>query len=133
MSNGVMELAQTVRSIRPMVPAKAFETSKRFYTDLGFQPRSLTDNLVEMRLGAYAFILQGYYVRQWADNSVMHMSVSDLRLWWNHILSLDRPSRYGVKSPERATIGRLRRSRERDRPVGCALENCGKRILKAWR
>lgn len=99
MSNGVMELAQAVRSMRPMVPAKIFEISKRFYIDLGFQPRPLTDNLVEMRLGAYAFILQGYYVPQWADNFVMHMSVSDLKLWWDHIVSLDLPSRYGVKSP----------------------------------
>ena len=60
MSNGVMELAQTVRSMRPIVPAKVFEISKRCYIDLGFQPRPLTDNLVEMRLGGYAFILQGY-------------------------------------------------------------------------
>jgi hypothetical protein len=82
-----------------MVPAKAFEISKRFYVDLGFHPRPLTDNIVEMRLGAYAFILQGYYVQAWADNFVMHMSVSDVRLWWNHIVSLDLPSRYGVKSP----------------------------------
>ena len=99
MSNRVMDLAQTVRSMRPIVPAKSFEISKRFYIDLGFQPRELTDNLVEMRLGAYAFVLQGYYVQQWADNFVIHMSVSDLGLWWAHIVSLDLPSRYGVKSP----------------------------------
>jgi hypothetical protein len=52
MSNGVMDLAQTVRSMRPMVPVKAFEISKRFYMDLGFQPRQPTDHLVEMRPGA---------------------------------------------------------------------------------
>jgi hypothetical protein len=66
MSTGV-ELAQTVRSMRSMVPAKSFEISKRFYIDLGFQARSLTDNLVEMRLGAHAFVRQGYHVQQWAD------------------------------------------------------------------
>ena len=103
MSNGVMEPAQSVRSMRPMVPAKTFEISKRFYIDLGFEPRPLIDNLIEMRLGAYAFILQGYYIQQWAYNFVMHMSVSDLSLWWDHIVSLDLPSRYGVKSP-RATL-----------------------------
>ena len=91
MSNGVMDLAQTVRSMRPIVPAKAFEISTRFYVDLGFQPRQLTDNLVEMRLGAYAFILQGYYVELSADNFVMHMSVCDLALWWKHVVSLDLP------------------------------------------
>ena len=44
MSNGVMELEQAVRSMRPMVPAKSFEISEWFYIDLGFQPRPLTDN-----------------------------------------------------------------------------------------
>jgi hypothetical protein len=99
MSNDVSDLAHTVRSMRPMVPAKSLEISKRFYMDLGFQPRLLTDNLIEMRVGAYAFILQCYYVQQWADNFVMLLSVSDLSLWWNRIVSLDLPSRYGVKSP----------------------------------
>jgi hypothetical protein len=99
MSNDLMRLAQTVRSMRPVVPAKVFEISNRFYIDLGFQPRTLTDKLVEMRLGSCAFILQDYYVQQWADNVVMHMEVSDVSLWWNRIVSLDLPSRYGVKNP----------------------------------
>ena len=98
MSNDPMKLAQTVRSMRPVVPAKVFEISKRFYVDLGFQPHTLTDKLVEMRLGTFAFILQDYYVREWADNFVMHMAVSDVNLWWDHIVSLDLPARYGVKS-----------------------------------
>jgi hypothetical protein len=92
-------LAHTVRAMRPMVPAKDFEISKQFYVDLGFQPQMLTDGLAEMHLGAYSFILQSYYVQQWADNFVMHMRVSDVSLWWDHISALDLPSRYGVKSP----------------------------------
>ena len=99
MSNDQIELAKTVRSMRPIVPAKVFEISNRFYIDLGFERYPLTDKLVEMRLGAYAFLLQDYYVQQWADHVVMHLSVSDLSLWWKHIVSLDLPSRYGVKSP----------------------------------
>jgi hypothetical protein len=91
-------LAHTVRSIRPMVPAKDFEISKRFYLDLGFQPEQLSDKLIEMHLGAYSFILQAYYVEQWADNFVMHMLVSDLRLWWDRIVALDLGSRYGIKT-----------------------------------
>jgi hypothetical protein len=58
----------------------------------------LTDNLVETHLGSYSFILQGYYVQQWADNFVMHMRVSDVRLWWDHIARLDLAARYGVKT-----------------------------------
>jgi hypothetical protein len=34
------ELARTVKAMRPMVPARNFETSKRFYEELGFRPES---------------------------------------------------------------------------------------------
>jgi hypothetical protein len=91
-------LAQTVTSMRPMVPAKDFAASQRFYVELGFQSRRLTDSLVEMSLGTYSFILQSYYVREWADNFVIHIAVSDLSLWWNHIVSLDLAGRHGVKT-----------------------------------
>ncbi len=91
------DLAQTVTAMRPVVPAKDFETSKRFYVELGFQARPLTDLLVEMRLGPFSFILQAYYVQQWADNSVIHLTVADLAAWWGHILALELPARYGVK------------------------------------
>jgi hypothetical protein len=56
-------------------PAKDFEISKRFYIELGFEPKTLTDQLVEMQLGTFSFILQAYHVQQWVDNFVMHMSV----------------------------------------------------------
>jgi hypothetical protein len=44
------------------------------------------------------FILQSYYVRERADNFVIHFGVSDLSLWWNRIVSLDLVGRYGVKT-----------------------------------
>ncbi len=98
MSTNATTLARTVMAMRPMVPAKDFEVSKRFYIELGFEPKILTDRLVEMQLGAFSFILQAYYVQQWADNFVMHMRVSDVKLWWDHIVRLDLASRYGVKT-----------------------------------
>jgi hypothetical protein len=88
MSVDATNLAQTVTAMRPMVPAKDFEISKRFYVELGFHPRPLTDRLVEMQLGVFSFILQEYYVREWADNFVVHLTVSDLGQWWDHIVSL---------------------------------------------
>jgi hypothetical protein len=98
MSVEAASLSHTVIAMRPMVPAKDFEISKRFYIELGFQPRPLTDQLVEMKLGLFSFILQAYYVRDWADNFVVHVVVSDVGLWWDHIVSLDLPARYGVKT-----------------------------------
>ena len=67
----------TVKAMRPMVPAKDFEISKRFYLELGFRPQTLADRVVEMHLGAYSFILQDYYVEEWANNFVMHVLVDD--------------------------------------------------------
>ena len=97
MSVDTASLSRTVISMRPIVPAKDFDTSKRFYVELGFQPRPLADRLVEMQLGVFSFILQDYYVREWADNFVVHVTVSDLGAWWDHFVSLDLPERYGVK------------------------------------
>jgi hypothetical protein len=91
-------LSQTIRAVRPMVPAKNFDLSLQFYDDLGFQCRMLTDPLAEMTLGSCSSLLQNYYVREWADNFVIHLFVSDLDDWWQHIDALDLPGRYGVKT-----------------------------------
>jgi hypothetical protein len=93
-----IDLADTVKAMRPLVPAKDFETSKRFYEELGFRPEVLADGLVEMHMGAYSFILQAHYVEQWANNFVFHLRVSDVNLWWDHIVSLRLVERYGVKA-----------------------------------
>jgi len=98
MSNGATDLAHTVKAMRPMLPAKDFAVSTRFYTELGFRPETLAHGLVEMHMGPYSFILQNYYVPQWADNFVMHMRVADVRPWWDRIVALDLASRYGVKT-----------------------------------
>lgn len=94
------ELVQTVKAMRPMAPARNFETSRRFYEELGFRPQVLADGLVEMHLGAYSFILQDYYVEQWANNFVFHVRVSDVNLWWNRIVALNLPERYGARVSE---------------------------------
>lgn len=98
MALSVEALSQTIRAVRPMVPAKDFDLSLRFYTDLGFQSRMLDDRLAEMTFGNCTFILQNYYVQEWADNFVIHLFVSDLDSWWDHIEALDLPTRYGVRT-----------------------------------
>lgn len=93
------ELESTVETMRPFVPAKDFDLSRRFYEDFGFASRPLGDALIEMRLGRYSFLLQRYYVEEWAGNFVMHLLVSDVDLWWRHLSALDLGSRYQVRAP----------------------------------
>jgi uncharacterized glyoxalase superfamily protein PhnB len=52
-----------------------------------------------MHLGPHSFLLQDYYVEQWAANFMMHLFVDDLDAWWAHVTSLNMASRYGVRSP----------------------------------
>ena len=81
MSNAASNLGGTVKAMRPMVPAKDYETSKRFYLDLVFRSLQLGERLFEMQLGTFSFILQDYYVQDWANNFVMHVLVTDLDRW----------------------------------------------------
>ena len=98
MSSEVDNIGGTVKAMRPMLPAKDFQLSQRFYQELGFEHEMLGDRLVEMRLGVFSFILQDYYVEQWANNFVMHMRVTDVRRWWDRVVTLDLSFRYGVKA-----------------------------------
>jgi hypothetical protein len=99
MSSGKTSREDTVKALRPFVPAKHFEISKQFYVDLGFQLEPLGDALAELHIGGFSFLLQNYYVEQWAGNFVMHMLVDDLDPWWGHIASLGLASRYAVEPP----------------------------------
>jgi catechol 2,3-dioxygenase-like lactoylglutathione lyase family enzyme len=93
------DLAASVRALKPFLPAKDFATSKRFYAALGFRVDPLGDDLAEMRLGQHSFLLQNYFVEAWAANCMMHVMVTNLEAWWEHIASLDLPSHYQVQSP----------------------------------
>jgi catechol 2,3-dioxygenase-like lactoylglutathione lyase family enzyme len=107
MSDRRIELAETIKAMRPMVPARDFKTRKQFYRDLGFQPRMIPDDLAKMTLGSCSFILQNYYVEDWAGNSVIHLYVSKVQPWWDRIVAADLAGRYGVKTraPHQAEWG----------------------------
>jgi hypothetical protein len=97
--NSITDLIPEIRAFRPFLPAKDFETSLRFYKTIGFHAYPLGDTLAELSLGAHAFLLQGYYVKEWAENTVMHVLVHDVDAWWRHIDSLDLPGSFGVAQP----------------------------------
>lgn len=93
--------------LRTFVPSKDLATSRQFYQDLGFNIAWEENDLVCFRLGdgdpAPEFLLQRHYVKDWADNFMMHILVEDLDAWWIHLESLKLPERYeGVrlKAPE---------------------------------
>jgi hypothetical protein len=97
--DSITQLIPKIRAVRPFLPAKDFETSLRFYKAIGFHAHPLGDTLAELSLGTHAFLLQSYYVKEWAENTVMHVLVTDVDAWWRHIDSLDLANRFGVSPP----------------------------------
>jgi catechol 2,3-dioxygenase-like lactoylglutathione lyase family enzyme len=97
--DSITHLIPEIRAFRPFLPAKDFETSLRFYKAIGFDAYPLGDTLAELSLGTHAFLLQGYYVKEWADNMMMHVLVNDVGAWWRHINSLDLANRFQVTPP----------------------------------
>jgi hypothetical protein len=97
--NPVTHLIPEIRAFRPFLPAKEFETSLRFYKTIGFEAYLLGDTLAELNLGAHAFLLQGHYVKEWAENAMMHVLVNDVHAWWQHINSLDLTNQFDISPP----------------------------------
>ena len=95
--DSIDDLAGGVRVLRPFLPSQDFDISLRFYEAVGFKTHRLGDTLAEMRLGAHAFLLQGYYVKDWADNAVMHVLVDDVQAWWRRLQALDLAARFGSR------------------------------------
>jgi predicted enzyme related to lactoylglutathione lyase len=84
--------------IRPFLPTKDFDLSKRFYEALGFE-KTLDDEVAIFRAGSGGFLLQRHYHPEWASNSMMQLMVDDLDAWWSHIAALDLPGNFGVPPP----------------------------------
>jgi catechol 2,3-dioxygenase-like lactoylglutathione lyase family enzyme len=92
-------LSLGVKALRPFLPAKNFDLSQRFYAALGFQITRLDSDLSEARLGAHSFLLQNYYVRELADNFMMHVLVDDLDSHWAFIEAAELVKRFDVAPP----------------------------------
>src|SRR3546814_4661408 len=100
----------SVVTLRPFVPAKDFQSSQRFYEALGFTVTPLSEKIARVLLGkgrdTASFLLQDFYVKEWAENHMMQLVVADLDRWWQHIESLELDKRFGVGPPRPPKIGR---------------------------
>ncbi|OJU72576.1 MAG: hypothetical protein BGO09_08695 [Bacteroidetes bacterium 47-18] len=63
-------------SLKPFVPALDFELSKKFYQDIGFQLEWSDGNLAHLQTGTCGFLLQNYFVEDFANNMVLHLTVN---------------------------------------------------------
>ena len=90
--------------LKAHVPAKDFELSKQFYQDLGFILCWSSDNLAYLHWGDHGehgkvgILLQNYYVKEFAENLMMHLLVKDVDRWWEHVQEKQISEKYGVRA-----------------------------------
>jgi catechol 2,3-dioxygenase-like lactoylglutathione lyase family enzyme len=83
--------------IKAFVPARNFERSLQFYADLGFSVEVLSDDMAYLWVDTSSFLLQRFYVREHAENFMMHLLVPDVEVWWRHVVAQDLGAKYGVR------------------------------------
>jgi uncharacterized glyoxalase superfamily protein PhnB len=82
--------------MKAFLPAKDFEVSKKFYQDVGFEVSMMGDALAFVRHDNTAFFLQNFYVKEFAENLMMHLMVQDVDAWWAHVEKAGLTKKYGV-------------------------------------
>ena len=94
-----------ILDLKVYTPAKNFEESKRFYTELGFILTEAWGGTLDCRLGGASFRLQNYYVKDWAENFMMRFEVDDVHAWYEHAKKMADGGTYKnirVDKPEEA-------------------------------
>lgn len=84
--------------LKAFVPAKDFELSKRFYQGLGFLLASSDSDIADLHHGNCSFLLQRFYVKEHADNLMIHLPVKSVDAWRTHIQKQDIVRKFGVRA-----------------------------------
>ena len=87
----------TTVEIKALVPARDFELSKQFYAAAGFAMAFTSDELAYFHYGDCSFLLQNFFVKDLAENFVMHLLVENVDHWHQHITAQNLFARFGVK------------------------------------
>jgi catechol 2,3-dioxygenase-like lactoylglutathione lyase family enzyme len=95
--------------VRAFIPAKDFALSKRFYAALGWETCDVGPGLALVKLGdRQHFYIQDYYLKDVAENSMLHVTVESAHDWHAHVVSVLQAGDFvggRVQSPSRQPYG----------------------------
>jgi len=89
-----------VVELKPFVPARDFEVSKRFYAELGFTMASEVGGVAYFHHGEAGFLLQDFYSKELAENLMLHLLVEDVAAWHAKVAKSGLAATYGVQLSE---------------------------------
>jgi catechol 2,3-dioxygenase-like lactoylglutathione lyase family enzyme len=95
--------------VRPFIPARDFALSKRFYAALGWQTIDVGPKLALVRVGGEQhFYIQDHYAKDFAENTMLHITVDDATGWHAHVAAALQAGNFTsarVQSPSRQPYG----------------------------
>jgi len=87
-------LPSPLTDIKAFLPAQDLDLSKAFYTDLGFTIDWSNDEIAELQISSFRFLLEKFFVAPHAGNFMMSLSVDDADAWWEYIQQKEFPQKY---------------------------------------
>lgn len=98
-------------SLRPFIPARDFELSKRFYAALGWDTRDVGPRLALVTIAAgQQFYLQDFHVPAFTENAMLHVTVADAAAWHAHVAAALEAGPFPtarVQAPRRQDYGAI--------------------------
>ena len=89
-----------ILALRPFVPARDRAVSTRFYEALGFVRTVHDDGVSILKLGSFSFILQDFYVKEFAENLMVQVLVRDADAWWTRVDADRLVAEFAVRPPK---------------------------------
>lgn len=86
--------ASDILDLKTFVPARDFDLSRTFYREIGFRENFANAEVAEFECGPSRFLLQNYYVPEFAASFMMQLLVTDTAAWWSKLMALELPQRY---------------------------------------
>lgn len=91
-------MKHSIKSMRPFIGAMAYDMSRSFYRDLGFEEGVISPDMSVFKFENFAFYLQRYYAKDWVDNTMIFVEVDSVDRYYEELTKLDLPGKYpGVR------------------------------------
>jgi hypothetical protein len=85
---------QKIRSLRPFIGSKGFDRSQAFYKELGFEEIVLSQGFSLFQRDGFSFYLQDAYVKDWNENTMLFVEVSDVEACYAWLKGLELEKKY---------------------------------------
>ena len=84
-------------SLAPFVPSgNNFEGSKQFFQELGFKINWDTGDYIGFEKDGCKFILQKYDEKDFAENFMISVGISNAQEFWNEVNEKQLPQKFGI-------------------------------------